>query len=533
VSWLDFRRKMTEVSMANGSRVRTPDPAGRQQWTGRLNRFAAAKTSKQRQALLDTTLKINPGGTLRDMLAAWGYSASSRGRKAKGQENGASQPARARLEAALEAIFGNSPSPVPSLYAKLAGRLDLTVKDACRIVSALLTSWPDTLALYGDARTPAERAERARQFAETFMRELLSDLSMGRAHDWTDRDMAIRVFRLVNEERIGISTFIKEAGEQEGALIIGGIRNILIDIDPVHALRAFHDITSQFVGPKHKGILIFVFNAAIFEAGENGFDLLYNIGQFSAAMTAFALFSSDYRLKETLQEHRVDWSRWRTLSRRCCVVIRKPTVVHPTSGQLLKGSDVDEFISGWRPNLDFSPLKDLQGFVRFDANHILPYHYPREFGNVGDVSGRDLYWDVVVRPNAKRDKPLDVQYFIPPIQRMAARSESSNAQRTRGRPASAMTQIEEDLFYVVKQDSPGERYDEAQRAIYMAARGRLNLDTEDLHDQNMNAAAALRNLGFEVLPISMLLYLFPRALHFATAHSNEIRIENKIHAPSR
>jgi hypothetical protein len=524
--------KMTEVSMANESRVRTPDPAGRQQWTARLNKFAAAKTSKQRQALLDTTLKINPGGTLRDLLAAWGYSASSRGRKAKGQENGSSQPARARLEAALAAMFGHSPSPVPSLYAKLAGRLDLTVKDACRIVSALLTSWPDTLALYSDARTPAERVERAQHVAETFMRELLSDLSMGRAYDWTERDMAIRVFRLVNEERIGVSSFIKEAGEQEGALIVSGIKNILIDIDPVRTLREFHELTSQFVGPKHKGILIFVFNAAIFEAGEDGFDLLYNIGQFSAAMIAFALFSSDYRLKETVQEHRVDWSRWRTLSRRCCVVIRKPTIVHPTSGQLLKGGDVDEFISGWRPNLHFSPLRDLQGFVRFDANHILPYHYPREFGDVEGVSGRDLYWDVLVRPSAKRGEPLDVQYFIPPLQRMVARSESSNTPRTKGRPASAMTQIEEDVFYVVKQNSPGDRYDEAQRAIYMAARGRLNLDSGDFHNQNMNAAAALRDLGFEVLPISMLLYLFPRALHFATGQPNEIRLESKIHVPS-
>jgi hypothetical protein len=91
-----------------------------------------------------------------------------------------------------------------------------------------------------------------------------------------------------------------------------------------------------------------------------------------------------------------------------------------------------------------------------------------------------------------------------------------------------MHQIEEDVFYVVKQNSPGDRYDDAQRAIYMACRGRLNLDCGDLHDRNMNATAALRDVGFEVFPISILLSLFPRALHFATA---QVEAQTTINKP--
>jgi hypothetical protein len=61
----------------------------------------------------------------------------------------------------------------------------------------------------------------------------------------------------------------------------------------------------------------------------------------------------------------------------------------------------------------------------------------------------------------------------------------------------------------------------------MAARGRLNLDRDEEHDNNLNAAAALRQLGYEVLPISFLLSLFPRTLHFASANlPNLSSVEN-------
>ncbi len=62
---------------------RQGDLIARKEWTARLNRFAAAKTTKQRQAALEPALKINPGGTIREMLQAWGYSASTRGRKSR------------------------------------------------------------------------------------------------------------------------------------------------------------------------------------------------------------------------------------------------------------------------------------------------------------------------------------------------------------------------------------------------------------------------------------------------------------------
>jgi len=505
---------------------RQGDLIARKEWTARLNRFAAAKTSKQRQATIETALKINPGGTLREMLQAWGYSASARGRKAKqSAEEKSATPARERLELTLATLFGKTPSPVPSLYAKLAGRVDTTVKDACRIVAALIFAWPEPLgALHGTTSKKARDA--ACSLAELFIRELLTELSGGRSREWAAGDMDIRVFRLVDEERVGVSQFIKGAGEEEGALIVAGAKRILLGTDPIDVIRQFHSLTSQFIGTNHRGILIFVFNSAIFEAGRDGFNLLYNVGLLSTAMVAFALFPENYDYRDPIQEHEVDWSAWRTLSRRCCVVIRKPPLVDPSTGQFLKPHKFDEFIASWRPEQKFDQLKELRGFVRFDSGHILPRTYPPEFGEA--VRGRDLYWDVLIRPTSAEPEGLQVQYFIPPFQQIVASAENEEpidepinhtfmAQRGRGRPATKAKSVEEDFFYVVRQETPGPHYDDAQRAIYMAARGRLHLDSGERHARNLNAAAALRQIGYEVFPIPIMLSLFPRSLHFAAA----------------
>lgn len=504
---------------------RQGDLIARKEWTARLNRFAAAKTSKQRQALIETALKINPGGTVRDLLQAWGYSASARGRKAKQTaEEKSATPARERLELALIELFGKTPTPVPSLFAKLAGRVDTTVKDACRIVAALIFAWPEPLGL--PQGTTKNAREAALLVAEAFMRELLVELSSGRSRAWTVAEMKVRVFRLLDEERIGASTFVDEAGEAEGALIIAGAKSILIGTHPVDAIRQFHSLTSRFIAEDHKGILIFVFNSALFEAGKDGFNLLYNIGLLSTAMTAFALFPENYNYAHPIQEHQVDWTAWRALSERCCVVIRKPPLVDPSTGQFLKQHKFDEFVASWRPEQRFENLGELRGFVRFDSDHILPRTYPPEFGEA--VSGRDLYWDVIVRPAGGEPEGLRVQYFTPPLWQIEATAESqeSGSKRGtpiyavhRGRPAAKVTQIEEDSTYLVRRPSPGSRYDDAHRAMYMAARGRLCLDAKAAHMRNLNAAAALRQIGYEVLPISTMLSLFPRALHFAAAYT--------------
>ena len=510
---------------------RQGDLIARKEWTTRLNRFASAKTGKQRQAAIEGALKINPGGTVRDMLQAWGYSASARGRKAKqSAEDQSATPARERLELTLATLFGKTPSPVPSLYAKLAGRVDTTVKDACRIVAALIFAWPEPLGGSQAAQTKEGR-EAACSLAELFIRELLGELSAGRSSEWTVEDMEIRVFRLVDEERVGVSQFIKEAGEKEGALIVAGAKSILLGTHPVDVIRQFHSLTSEFVAENHKGLLIFVFNSAIFEAGKEGFNLLYNVGLLSTAMIAFALFPENYDYRHPIQEHRVNWSAWRTLSKRCCVVIRKPPLIDPSTGEFLKQYKFDDFVARWRPEQRFDKLNELRGFVRFDSGHVLPQSYPPEFGDHETLSGRDLYWDVLVRPMQGKQDQFDVEYFIPPLQRIAATADSQERReaeanflyppnKNRGRPAAQAKTIEEDLFYVVRKNSPGEQFNDAQRAIYMAARGRLGLEEGEQHTKNLNAAAALRQIGYEVLPISIMLSLFPRALHFAAAENS-------------
>lgn len=501
------RRERFEAPMNNRSKGRKAELEARTAWTERLNRFAAAKNAKQRQAALEPEIKINPGGALRDLLQAWGYSASSRGRKAKGAEtDGERMPARQKLEASLGKLYGEKPAPVPSLYKKLAGVAPTSVKDACRIMAALVSSWPELLKL----------PNQPKAFAESFIRELLGVLSGGRSYEWSGEDMEVRVFNLIDEVRIGVSEFIKDVGEKEGALIVAGARSILIGSDPVKTIQQFGDLTRHFVGEGHQGLLIFVFDAALFEAGEDGFRLLHNLSLLATAMTAFALFEERHDYALPVRHHKVDWTRWRALSAHCCVVIRRPTVIDPQTGEFLKHEKLDEFIAGWQPKQEFARLEDFTGFIRFDSSHVLPRTYPAEFSDGDILSGRDLYWDVSVRPS--KTGGLEVQYFTPPVDSPSSISDSEDqSQRGRGRPQTKHLQIEEDVFYVVKRESPGSRYDDAQRAIYMAARGRLNLDEGDLHFENLNAAAALRQVGYEVLPISILLSLFPRSLHFAAA----------------
>ena len=196
----------------------------------------------------------------------------------------------------------------------------------------------------------------------------------------------------------GSANSSKTRVKNKGALIVAGARNILVGPNPVAIIQQFNELTSEFIGEKHQGILIFAFDAALFEAGEHGFNLLYNIGLLSTAITAFALFQGKYSQSQPIRKHRVDWSRWRILNSRCCVVIRKPSVVDPISGELLKREKFDEFITSWRYEQDFVRLDDLKGFVRFDSGHVMPRTYPPELGDPEALSGRDLYWDVLVRP---------------------------------------------------------------------------------------------------------------------------------------
>lgn len=493
------------------SKGRKGEQEAREEWTERLRRFANARTAKQKQAAIEPSLKINPGGALRDMLLAWGYSASARGRKPKDDKgNGHNKTARERLEETLDTLYGAKPSPVRSLYAKLAGRAEITVQDACRIVTALLVTWPDQL----------DASKKASVLSDAIIRELLSDLSGGRSRLWNSNDVMARTFRLADEERVGVRQFVRDASEEEGGLVVAGARNILIGENPIQTITGFYKLTKQFVVQNKNGILIFVFDAAIFEAGQAGFSLLYNIGLLSTAVTAFSIFPDEYDFKNPIQQHKVDWESWRNLSKRCCVVIRKPTVVD-RSGILLKGSKFDDAFSEISAPIEFEKLEELRGFVRFESTHVLPRVYPTAFGAREDLEGKDLYWDVLIRPSPNEPEGLRVEYYIPPpntiITSLAGQQGREQEEEKGARRAEIARTVEEDLIYVIRRNSPGSNYDDAQRAIYLAARGRLKLDSDGLHTHNLNAAAALRQVGYEVLPISVLLSLFPKTLHMVAA----------------
>jgi hypothetical protein len=334
----------------------------------------------------------------------------------------------------------------------------------------------------------------------------------------------VRVFRLVDEERIGVRHFIRDASEEEGALLVAGARNILIGETPVQTIIGFYDLTRQFVDKNKKGILVFIFDAAIFEAGQEGFSLLYNIGLLSTAVTAFSLFPEKYEHNNPIQQHSVDWSSWKTLSQRCCVVIRRPTIVD-SKGALLKGSRFDDFFSKISSPIAFEKLEELRGFVRFESTHVLPREYPASFTTREGLAGKDLYWDVLIRPAAAEPEGLRVEYYIPPPQTVITsligqHGRDSDLDKV-PRELEATRTVEEDLIYVIRRDSPGMHYDDAQRAIYLAARGRLSLDSDNLHARNLNAAAALRHVGYEVLPIALLVSLFPKTLQFVAAEAVE------------
>jgi hypothetical protein len=497
------------------------------EWTARLNRFAEARTPEERQAVLENALQINPGGTIRSMLEAWGYSASGRGRKAKGDEAAKSaKPARERLEAALKDLFGDERSPVRSLYPKLAGSAELSVRDAARIVASMISTWPETITGLSGAKTREERKRRVLALDEGFVRELFAELSAGQSRKWTFEHMERRVFKLIDEERVGVSHFIKDAGEQEGGLIVAGARDILVGPTPIDIIKDFSKLTTDFIADKNKGILIFVFDASIFESDDYQINLLHNIGLLSSAVTAFALFDRNASDAQAIKMLTVQWERWRKFASRCCVVMRRPPLIDPVSGELFAHQSFDDFVAGWRPKREFARLGEFRGLMSFDSEHVLPRTYPSEFGERDDWTGKDLYWDVLIRPSPESPEKLAVEYFFPPVQWFnKAQPEgidgTDRSRNGRGRRPAETLPLEEDSFYVVRRNSPGLTFDSAQRAIYRAARGRLNLDTGERHSENLLAAAALRQLGYEVLPISVAITLLPRSLYFAAAEPQD------------
>jgi hypothetical protein len=513
---------------------RKEDDLIRQEWTARLDRFARAKTAEQRRDAIEAHLKINPGGSMKEMLAAWGYSASGRGRKPKGTPDAEHRkPARERLEGVLNELYGVKPTPVSNLYKKLAGAAAVTVNDACRIVAALVSSWPEKLPLASPGKIKESAKQRAQNFGEAFMRELLSDLSSGRSQEWTFEEMETRGFPLINEERIGVKHFLKDVTESEGALIVAGWRKILLGTDPIKVIRDFMELTQIFVESDNKSLIVFVFDLALFEAEEYGTNLIYNLNLLSAAIISFSLFETKhlngtinqkYQSNFPVIKHNVDWSRWRVLSKRCCAVIRRPTMLNPKTGEFITRDRRDEFIKTIWPKKSIESIVDLQGIIRFDHSHILPRRYPKNLSENEDLSAEPLYWDIVVKPS--EDGILSIEYYTPISERtFSSETEYWGEEKLRkaGRPLVNITPIEEDFFYVVKRQSPGERYDHAQRAIYLAARARLGMDSGSRQIENLNAAAALRQNGFEVWPISVLISFFPQILNLAAEETSLAR----------
>ncbi len=172
----------------------------------------------------------------------------------------------------------------------------------------------------------------------------------------------------------------------------------------------------------------------------------------------------------------------------------------------------------WRPNRILISLGRCKAFSVLTAATSFRDTYPSKFGAA--LLGRDLYWDVIVRPTQNHPDLLEVQYYIPPnqdadipIERWHDENGSARVHEIRATFGNQDDFIEEDFLYLVQYESPGAPYDDAQRAIYRAARGRLNLDTGETHLRNLNFAAALRQIGYEVFPISVLLSLFSRMLN--------------------
>lgn len=502
-------------------------------WTALFNHLASSERANVYDHL--KTYRNNPGGAIKALYRAWSRATSLDARSGSKGGRGNTEGGRQQLASILKNMYESDKSPVPSLFKKLAGEIPISVRDAIRIVSAFLLEWPGgNLQPVATASRKRAKAKVARELADKFVRQLLHPLNE-RSADWDLDELETRVFILLDEERIGARRFVHEAGKEEGALIVAGSRNVLVGTSPIDTMRQFHELTSQFVGQDNKGILIFVLDAGILEAGDSRFELLQNIGLLSSALTAFALFPSDDEATRALEVSHVDWTRWRAISGRCCLVMRRPPLVDPASGKPLLRKAFDQFINSWNPPLAFERLPQPRGFVPFDASHLLPAYLPLKSVDIQALSGSDLYWDVLIRGDAAEADSLSVRYFVPPSQRLLPVAEplqspefgepdvpsDSRLRSVRGRPPLPAQLIEEDSFYVKSVASPGKKYDQAQKAIYRAARGRLKLDNGATHQENLHAAAVLRELGFEVLPVAIALSILPRALFFASTKAAE------------
>ncbi len=492
------------------------------EFAGVLNTFCSASDA-DKPHVIPQEWKKKPGGVIRELFKTWSFVfAANAENEERGPQSLAKLRGRDRLAEMINEIYGadDRKNPVRSLVAKLAASMPASVRDTIRIVAAIIANWPlDELEATKNALDRDAKFVLAKSFSEAFVRELLSHQSEGKSHDWTDAELEDHVFLLKDEVRISSERFVREITQEKGALIVAGAQRILVGDNPVAIIRSFLELTKFFADENNEGILIWVVDAGFLEAGADRFLLLYNLELLSTAMTTFAMMQSDPHPLHSLGIQKIDWSSWRSLSSRCCVVMRDPPVIDPQTGDFIPPHKIDDFICKWFGANHFEKLSTARTYIRLDGQHILPSVFPRGFGRGDELSGESLYWDVRVRPSKEEPMNLAVEYFVLPKQevseaitthqaRTASDNESPHAYhpqpKGRGRPTTHKIPIE-GYVTVIKVDSPGFDYDQAQRLIYLAARGRLKLDTGEKHKDNLKAAAALRERGFETWPIDIMM----------------------------
>lgn len=510
-----------------------------------LNKIALGElnTNDIEKLRLFHTWHTKPGLALRVLISTWSKFAKVEKAVNKGESPEVQKVTRDKLTEALNAASAKlswlqsgsmeqgrrKKLPVHNLPAKITGNAPASVEDTIRIVTAMIFHWPhEELPKGGPEYAKLRLAENdsalAQTIAERFVRTLLMPLLGGNAKEWESLDREKRAFRFKDEERISVTTFLEIASTEKGALIIAASKRTFIERDPVDSIKNFAKLADKFSDQDGRGLVIFLINASIFEDLDSRHERLYNLGLLNTAILAYALECNTEIGRSPLAQgsNGGDGEKWRGFARRCCIVMWNPPLIDTTTGLTLAEEGIDKCVGEIGRWQEFGRTQALE---RLRLEHLLPQMLPLGFRDADPISGDAFHCNVRVTEKGNENE-LQVKFFVVPQQEVAGNGDQDDTKiRSRGRPIATEPIEGKRAAYLVDRrptdkphvsdDHQARQYDNAYRAIYLAARGRLAHTTSPTvlaSQEEESAIAALRQEGFEVFPVAIAVSLLPELI---------------------
>ena len=479
----------------------TASDYSREVWAAALRQLAENPSLK-----LDDGFLEKPGQAVYRLYRAW-----------------LSQHSHEASRDALHKEIEKSGRAVASLNHKLAGRMFMSARDMINVVATIIQAW--TVDSEGRT-TPMKGVSDELALSDQFVRQLLYRAAGGDLfenlpaddirrirHDpslWNEEELRTRALQLL-ESRISARRLLKLAGRGKGALIVASAEQAIMGYNPISRLHEFRGLLDYFMKDEALGYLIWVIDMGPLTEIPDSIQKFVNLASIQTAIKAYAMLSPTRSF---------DLNQWNKLQHRVCIVVKNATVISQ-GGEFRRGADAaSELESDSQQVMTEDAAENARAnYPSLQEMHFLPREVPTEW--IKRLGKRRLHdeaqWNVWIQDD---EESLKVAWYVTPKQEISVevkqdtRREASREKGTRrGRPEK-FTPIEGEA-YLINIVSPDNKsydklgyknkfYDDAQKLIYQAARYRLNgqKTPSSTTDEGPLAVALLRNLGFEVLPIS-------------------------------